>query len=125
MGLAYAYSEKKDHANAYEMYTRLFQDNVKGSPGFITKAYYQLGYAAWKLGKKDEAYRSLAMAEPGMRKDKFLLADLAGLYTSMMDMNKAYELYSELYPMLEQGDAKDKLSMLLRALEKRIKKPQG
>ena len=65
------------------------------------------------------------MAEQGMRKDKFLLADLAGLYTSMMDMNKAYELYSALYPMLEQGDAKDKLSMLLRALEKRIKKPQG
>ena len=125
MGLAYAYSEKGDHANAYETYAKLFQENIGGSPGFRTKAYYQFGYAAWKLGKKDEAYRYLAKAEPGMRKDKFLLADLAGLYTSMMDMNKAYELYSALYPMLEKGDAKDKLSMLLRALEKRIKQTKG
>jgi Flp pilus assembly protein TadD len=125
MGLAYAYAEKGDHANAYEAYAKLFQENIGGSPGFRTKAYYQFGYAAWKLGKKDEAYRYLGMAEPGMRQDKFLLADLAGLYTSMMDMNKAYELYSALYSMLETGDAKDKLSMLLRALEKRIKQPKG
>jgi tetratricopeptide (TPR) repeat protein len=125
MGLAYAYSEKGDHANAYEAYAKLFHDNIGGSPGFRTKAYYQFGYAAWKVGKKEEAYRYLAKAEPGMRRDKFLLADLAGLYTSMMDMNKAYDLYSALYPMLEKGDAKDKLSMLLRALEKRIKQPKG
>jgi hypothetical protein len=39
-----------------------------------------------------------------LRRDKFLLSDLAGTYTSMMDMEKAYELYSALYPMLDEGE---------------------
>jgi protein O-mannosyl-transferase len=125
MGLAYAYFENGDYANAYEAYTKLFQNGTGGSSFYKAKAFYQFGYAAWKIGKKDEAYRYLANAEPWMRRDKFLLSDLAGLYTSMMDMNKAYELYSALYPMLENGDAKDKLLPLLKALEKKLKKTKG
>jgi len=125
MGLAYAYFGNRDYKDTYEQYTRLFRDNVTGSPHYMMNAYYQLGFSAWKMGRKDEAYHYLALAEPGMRQDKFLLSDLAGTYTSMLDMNKAYELYSALYPMLDEGDAKDKLSMLLKALEDRLKRPKG
>jgi tetratricopeptide (TPR) repeat protein len=120
MGLAYAYFGNRDYKDAYEMYTRLFHDNVTGSPHYMMNAYYQLGFSAWKMGRKDEAYHYLALAEPGMRQDKFLLSDLAGTYTSMQDMNKAYELYSAVYPMLNEGDAKNKLSILLKALEDRL-----
>lgn len=125
MGLAYAYFGNRDYKDTYEMYTRLFHDNVTGSPHYMMNAYYQLGFSAWKIGRKDEAYHYLALAEPGMRQDKFLLSDLAGTYTSMQDMNKAYELYSALYPMLNEGDAKNKLSILLKALEDRLKRPKG
>ena len=125
MGLAYAYFGNRDYKDTYEMYTRLFHDNITGSPHYMMNAYYQLGFSAWKIGRKDEAYHYLALAEPEMRQDKFLLSDLAGTYTSMQDMNKAYELYSALYPMLNEGDAKNKLSMLLKALEDRLKRPKG
>ena len=121
MGLAYAYFGNKNYDKSYELYTTLFNEHVSGSPGFMMNAYYQAGYSAWKLGKRDEAYRYLALAEPGMRQDKFLLSDLAGTYTSMRDMKKAYELYSALYPMLGEGDAKDKLSMLLKKLQEYLK----
>jgi len=125
MGLAYAYFGNRDYKDTYELYTRLFHDNVTGSPNYMMNAYYQLGFSAWKIGRKDEAYHYLALAEPGMRHDKFLLSDLAGTYTSMQDMNKAYELYSALYPMLNEGDARNKLSILLKALEDRLKRPKG
>jgi len=125
MGLAYAYFGNRDYKDTYELYTRLFHDNVTGSPHYMMNAYYQLGFSAWKIGRKDEAYHYLALAEPGMRQDKFLLSDLAGTYTSMQDMNKAYELYSALYPMLNEGDARNKLSILLKALEDRMKRTKG
>jgi hypothetical protein len=60
-----------------------------------------------------------------MMKDKFLLSDLAGTYTSMKDMNKAYELYLSLYPMLDDGDAKTKLKALLDALRKHLQNLRG
>lgn len=124
MGLAYTYAVSGDYANTYEAYKALLQEGA-GTDNFKTKGYYHLGYAAWKLGKKDEAYRYLALAEPGMRKDKYLLSDLASVYTSMKDMEKAYELYSGLYPMLEFGDAKDKLGQLLKALEHKLNKSRA
>jgi len=124
MGLAYTYAEKGDHANAYALYKELLPGSSGAGGGFKAKGYYHLGYAAWKLGKKDEAYTYLALAEPGMRKDKFLLTDLAGLYTSMMDMKKAYELYSALYPMLGKNDPREKLGMLLKALEKKLRQQE-
>lgn len=122
MGLASAYWEKGDYENAYIVYSYLYQQGALGPPKHRVMMLYRLGHSAWKLGKKDEALRYLAMAEPDMRKNKFLLSDLAGTYTSMRDMHKAYDLYSALYPMLEQGDARDKLDMLLNALAKKLGK---
>ncbi len=55
----------------------------------------------------------------------FKLSDLAGVYTSMRDMRKAYELYSDLYDRLEEGEAKDKLARLLGALRKRLDRDAG
>lgn len=120
MGLAYAYWEKGDYARAYETYRDLHQENRTGRPAHRDIMYYRLGYAAWKLGLDEEARRYLAVAEPGLRRDVFKLSDLAGVYTSMRDMRKAYELYSDLYDRLEEGEAKDKLARLLGALRKRL-----
>ncbi len=40
-------------------------------------------------------------------------------------MQKAYQLYSDLYGRLEEGDAKDKLAQLLGALRKRLDRDAG
>lgn len=122
MGLAYAYWEKGDYVRAYEHYRALHRDRITGSPSHRDTMYYRLGYCAWKLGRKEEARMFLAMAEPGMRRDRIKLSELAGVYTSMRDMGKALELYSDLYDRLEDGDAKDKLARLLGALRKRVEK---
>lgn len=122
MGLAYAYWEKGDYAKAYEEYSGLHREGITGSPSHRNAMYYRLGYAAWKTGRKEEARKYLAMAEPGFREDPFKLSELAGVYTSMRDMPKAYELYSDLYDRLEEGDAKVKLARLLKALEERLGK---
>lgn len=125
MGLAYAYWEKGDYAKAYETYRVLHLEHKTGSPAHRDTMYYRLGYAAWKLGRKDEARGYLAMAEPGMRRDIFALSELAGVYTSMRDMRKAYTLYTDLYDRLEEGDAKVKLARLLEALRKRLDMDSG
>jgi len=122
MGLAYAYWEKGDYVMAYEHYRALYRDRITGSPSHRDTMYYRLGYSAWKLGRKEEARMFLAKAEPGMRRDSFKLSELAGVYTSMRDVGKALELYSDLYDQLEDGDAKDKLARLLDALRKRVEK---
>jgi tetratricopeptide (TPR) repeat protein len=125
MGLATAYWEIKDYKNTYLMYDKLVKENIPWTTHHRTTSLYRLGYAAWKLGKTQEARDYLALAEPGMMKDKFLLSDLAGTYTSMKDMNKAYELYLSLYPMLDDGDAKTKLKALLDALRKHLQNLRG
>jgi tetratricopeptide (TPR) repeat protein len=128
MGLAYAYFGNGDYEKAYELYGRLLKYNAFPSPKHLVNAYYQYGFSAWKIGKKDEAYRYLALAEPGMRQDKFLLSDLAGTYTTLGDLDKAYELYKTLYPMLDEGDAKNKLEILLNFLEEersKVRKKKG
>ena len=122
LGLANAYWESGDYKNTYLMYDKLVRENIPWTPYHKTTSLYRLGYAAMKLGRAEEARRYLALAEQGMRKDKFLLSDLAGTYTSMRDMEKAYELYSSLYPMLDEGDAKTKLKNLLDALRKHLKR---
>ena len=122
LGLANAYWESGDYKNTYLMYDKLVRENIPWTPYHKTTSLYRLGYAAMKLGRAEEARRYLALAEQGMRKDKFLLSDLAGTYTSMRDMEKAYELYSSLYPMLDEGNAKTKLKNLLDALRKHLKR---
>jgi tetratricopeptide (TPR) repeat protein len=122
LGIANAYWESRDYNNTYLMYEKLVRENIPWTTYHKTTSLYRLGYAAMKLGRVEEARRFLTLAEPEMRKDKFLLSDLAGTYTSMKDMEKAYELYSSLYPMLDEGDAKTKLKKLLDALRKHLQK---
>jgi protein O-mannosyl-transferase len=119
MGLAYAYWEAGDYKDSYDLYSKLFRENMFTSQQ-AASASYKLGYSAWKLGKTDEAHRYLAMAEPAALKNKFFLSDLAGTYTSMREMPKAMELYTALYPMLDEGAAKAKLKVLLDKLQKHL-----
>jgi tetratricopeptide (TPR) repeat protein len=122
LGLAQAYFLSGDYQHAYEMYSMIYHTRLPGNPKLVAMVPYKLGYSAWKIGKTEEARKYLSMAEPGARKDKHSLSDLAGVYTSMRDMPKAYELYSALYPMLDDGQDKDTLKMLLDALKARLDK---
>jgi tetratricopeptide (TPR) repeat protein len=125
MGLAYAYWEAGDYRNAYDLYSKFFRESMPMNPQMSTAAYYKLGYAAWKLGKTGEAHQYLALAEPGVRNSKFLLSDLANIYTSMREMPKALDLYTELYPMLKDEAAKVKLKGLLEKLRKQLQVKEG
>jgi len=125
LGLAYASFLSGDYRNAYDMYTVIYRKKLLGTSQHAATVTYKLGYSAWKLGKTDEARKYLAMAEPDARKDKYLLCDLAGVYTSMRDMAKSYELYSALYPMVNNREDKAKLRMLLDMLRKRMDKEKS
>ncbi len=122
LGLAYAYFLSGDYQHAYEMYSTIYRSHLSGNPNHAATVPYKLGYSSWKIGKTEEARKYLAMAEPGARKDKFRLCELAGVYTSMMDMPKAYELYAALYPMMDEGKDKARLKTLLDMLKERLNK---
>ncbi len=122
MGLAYAYWEKGDFRHTYEVYEQLLSKGITGSESHRDMMYYRLGVSAWKTGRPEQARMFLLKAEPGMYKDRFRLSELAGFYTTMRDYRKAYELYSDLAGMLEEGDAREKLDLLLGALRKKLER---
>jgi protein O-mannosyl-transferase len=125
LGLAYTYFLSGDYQNAYDMYSLIYRKNLLGSPPYAATVPYKLGYSAWKLGRIEEARKYLAMAEASARTNKYFLNDLAGVYTSMRDMPKAYELYSALYPIMDEGQEKTKLKMLLDMLKARMDKDKS
>jgi protein O-mannosyl-transferase len=120
LGLAYAYFLSGDYQNAYDRYSVIFRKNLLGNSRQAATVPYKIGYSAWKIGNVEEARKYLAMAEKNARSNKYLLNDLAGVYTSMRDMPKVYELYSTLYPMMDEGPDKDQLKKQLNTLKVRL-----
>jgi tetratricopeptide (TPR) repeat protein len=87
LGLANAYWEKKDMANTYNTYSeivRSFGAIIETSYG--PTVFLRLGYAAWKLGKQEEAQAYLEKASAHAGRFPPALKELVEIYTSMRNV---------------------------------------
>ncbi len=84
LGIANAYWEKHDMANVYNSYINLMRSGFNpDTASYGSFIYYRLGYAAWKLKKKDEAECSLNKSYKLAWQYPPVLKGLAEVYTSM------------------------------------------
>jgi protein O-mannosyl-transferase len=120
LGIAYAYWLSGDYARSYEVYTEVFQKGLVGDMSQYPKYLYRTGYAAWKIGKKEEAEKYLAKAVSLSSIDPYLLDDLGVAYTSMGDFPRARQAFAQYYPLVTSEKTKKDLKHLLDVLDKRI-----
>ncbi len=120
LGLAYAYWLKGDYENAYGTYTGVFLKGVGAGSNQYPSYLYRAGFAAWKLGKVEDAHRYLEQALAMSTQDPFILDDIGAAYTSMGEFVRARDAFARFYPLVEEGKTKNDLTRLLDALDRRI-----
>jgi tetratricopeptide (TPR) repeat protein len=121
-GLALAYWHGKDYANAYALLSGLLAAGLIGGGDDLVQYYYRTGYAAWKIGKKDDAYAYLDKAMKYGDQSPRLLDDIALAYTSMGDLPKAKAALEELYPKLKDDDTKRQLKGILEKFDRKMRR---
>lgn len=119
-GLALAYWHSKDYQNAYALLAGLIASGKVGSSDNLVQYFYQTGYAAWKIGKKDEARAYLDKAMKYGDESPRLLDDIALAYTSMGDLPKAKAALEDLYPRLKDDETKKELKGILEKFDKKM-----
>ena len=121
LGLANAYWEKKDFANVYIVYTGVLNTHNVGHTLQGATIYYRLGYAAWKLNKRDEARFYMEKAYTLSPNNTGLLKALGQAYTSMGETARAIQTYKRLQSITKDKEVKDeilgRLEMLLTPKE--------
>ena len=123
MGLALAYWETGDWENVSKLYLEMLR---KGHVQNILQAaqyYHRIGYASWKLGRKDDAYAYLDKALKMAQGSPLLLKDLGMVYTSMGDIPRATRVFQEALVLADDDEMKAKLSAVLRLLKEREDTP--
>lgn len=96
-GLANAYWAKQDYAKAYSSYTSTLKTNPALENSFYGGLLLaRLGYAAWKLGKGPESDAYISRAAVVAERFPSVLNHLAGIYTSMGNVDKALKSYQDL-----------------------------
>ncbi|HQJ09228.1 MAG TPA: hypothetical protein PLF54_09525, partial [Deltaproteobacteria bacterium] len=122
-GLALAYWQSRDYDHAYSLLSELLASGKVGSGDNIVQYYYRTGYAAWKIGKKSEAYAYLDKAMKYGDESPNLLDDIALAYTSMGDLPKAKAALEELYPKIKDNETKEQLKGILEKLDMKMRRP--
>ncbi len=96
LGLAHAYWAQGDYQKVYETNMHLANSFSAGGPRQAALTYYRLGYAAWKLGRLDEALSSFERAAAHAAAQPQLWQALGDVYSSMGYSAKAVENYKKL-----------------------------
>lgn len=117
-GLAHACWFAGDYESAYPVFSDLFKQGHVGGKDSVSQYFHRLGFAAWKVGKRDEAEKYLASALEYAQDNPYLLRDIAGAYTSMGEMHQARLAFEQLYPLVEDEEQRLQLDRILNALRK-------
>jgi protein O-mannosyl-transferase len=126
LGLAFAYWLKKDYADSFAAYDEVLSQGVVGGENNQYPTYlYRAGFAAWKIGKKEEAQKYLAIAQAASAADPNILDDLGAAYTSMGDYVRARAAFQQFSPLVTDEKSRKSLARLLEVLDSRISLQAG
>jgi tetratricopeptide (TPR) repeat protein len=117
-GLAHSYWLAGDYEHAYPAFADLFARGLVGGKDSVAQYHHRAGFAAWKVGKREEALKHLASAEKHARNNPYFLRDIASAYTTMGEMHRARAAFERLYPLVEDEEQRHQLDRILNALEK-------
>ncbi len=123
MGLALAYWETGDWENVSALYQEMLRQGHVRTIHQAAQYYHRIGYASWKLGRKDDAYANLDKALKMAQDSPLLMKDLGMVYTSMGDISRATRVFQEALGLTDNDEMKAKLSAVLRLLKEREDTP--
>jgi len=114
LGLVNAYWEKKDFANVYTMYPDMLNThNVEHR----ALGYYRIGYAAWKLNKKDEATQYMGKACALCPNNPVGLNAIGQAYREMGETAMAIKTYKRLLSIVKNEKLKEEIIGILEVLK--------
>jgi len=93
LGLAHCYWQKGDYPKAYQSYQFILRHLRIDMPRTRADVLYRAGYAAWKLGRDEEALSLMDQACSIPDKTTALSHDLAAFYAMMGQKDRAEKCY--------------------------------
>ncbi|MRR14600.1 tetratricopeptide repeat protein, partial [archaeon] len=116
LGLAQAYWFGGQYEKAYALSMDLLNRGViQDRENFVTYLYHA-GFAAWKIGKTQEAKALLDSALKHADKNPLILDQIALAYNSMGDIPMAVSVFRRYYPYIRNPEERRKVDEIMRIL---------
>ncbi len=116
LGLAQAYWFGGRYEEAYALSVDLLGRGMIPAGDSLVAYLYRTGYAAWKIGKKEEAKAFLDRAMKHADQSPLILDQIALAYNSMGDIPRAISAFREYYPHIRKPEERRKVEEIMKIL---------